>query len=435
MAAWSTIIEQIEPSDVASMSVLSIGKAAPTMLRAAHARAIEVSRAWPGPEHVFIAGPEALMTSDIRGLSAHGFAVDHPLPTPRNLATASACEAWLVSRPHEHTLIVLLSGGVSAHLCAPMIGITLEDIVQTTRLLQLHGATIHELNTVRKHLERLKGGQMARCCSAKAIRVLAISDVIGDDPAAIASGPFSPDPTTYQQALDVLTKRGVHDRLPSVVRVLNEGVAGIHPETPKTARAIVTSVDYHIVASNRIVVDAVVLAARDAGLDAFHSTHAVEGEAQQIGRAIAMRVEHEALARAHHAEPAWFCWVMGGEWTVDVGEATGAGGPSQELAVTAAMTWLTAQSAAQAATNVTGITGLAGFVEILAYSTDGLDGPTDAAGAMLEGASLDALRRWDLPAVLESHDVYTALEAAGALIRTGPTGTNVNHVAVMVWGM
>ena len=429
-AAW--------PRDVGPISILAIGKAATTMLRAARLAASHAQ--WPAPRDIFLAGPEQLLSEDIRQLAWHSFAVDHPLPTPRNCLAADACEAWLQSRPADHTLIVLLSGGASAQLCAPVAGVTLDDIVTLTNALQRAGATIHELNAVRKHLDRLKGGRMAQRCSAYAIVVLAISDVIGDNPATISSGPFSPDPSTNQDALDVLAKHNLLHASPGATRLLRDSAAGgpegAGTETPKTDADLSLPVVYRIITSNARVVEAVTAAAANLGIDAFHPTHAVEGQATEVAHDLVGRCLAEAVRRATDQLAKPFCWVLGGEWTVDVGDAPGKGGPSQELALAAALGWIVSQESVNAMmAKMLKAQPITGQFEVLSYSTDGIDGPTDAAGAMIDAAALEGLRarRDSAMRALEAHDSYPVLAQLGAHIKTGPTGTNLNHVVAMLW--
>jgi glycerate-2-kinase len=439
-AAW--------PRDVGPLSILAIGKAAPAMLRAA--RAAAGSARWPGARDIFVAGTEQLLTEDVRQIAGHVFAVDHPLPTPRNVAAADACEAWLQSRPADHTLVVLLSGGASAQLCAPVAGVQLEDITTLTSALQRAGATIHELNAVRKHLDRLKGGGMARCCAARDIVVLAMSDVIGDNPATIASGPFSPDPTTHQDALDVLARFDLLHESPGATRVLRDAIIARGPQTPKTAAELGRNVDYRVIAGNAGVLRAVAKSAREQGLDVLGLTgpraSTREGEARSVAIDAADLVWREADARLDSARVASgvrpFVFLLGGEWTVNVGDAAGKGGPSQELALTAmhcfAMQAMAHDSLAKLQRSLGEGPAMhpgEGEFAVLAYSTDGIDGPTDAAGAIVYPQTLEALSRAgvNVGAALKAHDTFGPLRLAGAHIKTGPTGTNLNHIVVMLW--
>lgn len=440
VAAW--------PRDVGPISILALGKAAPTMLRAAHAAASPAQ--WPSPRDIFLAGPEQLLTEDIRQLAGHAFAVDHPLPTPRNCLAADACEAWLASRSADHTLVVLLSGGVSAQLCAPVAGVTLDDISILTSALQRAGATIHELNAVRKHLDRLKGGRMAQRCSASAIVVLAISDVIGDNPATIASGPFSPDPSTNQDALDVLAKHHLLHASPAAKRVIRDWVLAGDAETPKTHAELGKPVDYRVIAGNAGVLRAMAAAAGARGLDVLgligQRPSTREGEARLVAIDAVDLLWREAQARLDRATRASFArpfvFLVGGEWTVNVGDAAGKGGPSQELALTA-IHFFNTQAMAHAQLNAlqqqlgdppAPHPGEGDFA-VLAYSTDGIDGPTDAAGAIVDRATLDALSHAgvNVPAALKAHNTFEPLSLAHAHIKTGPTGTNLNHVVAMLW--
>lgn len=341
---------------------------------------------------------------------------DHPLPTHRNLEAARRVAAFVLSVPATDLLLALISGGGSAHLTLPAGDLTLIDLRSVTGDLQRAGATIDELNTVRKHCEQLKGGRLALMRQSHAshsparTHVLVVSDVIGDRPDVISSGPFSPDPTTYADALAILDRHHLVQAAPAVVAHLRRGIGGHLAETPKPGDASFGGVNYRIISSNA----SVVRACRD-HLSVWCDIHAcreqVVGEASQIGAQLAIQVR-EASAGAG-GRPVAF--ILGGEWTVTAGATPGAGGPSQELALAAAIEIAGTPNAA-----------------VLAYSTDGIDGPTSAAGALVEGCTSELLRSAgkDPLRSLQSHDSHTALQAANALITTGPTGTNVNHLAI-----
>lgn len=335
---------------------------------------------------------------------------DHPLPTERNLAAAREVAAFVRSVPAEHKLLVLISGGGSAHLALPAEGITLADLRRITSTLQKAGATIDELNAVRKHCEQLKGGRLAQMCGAAGVVVLIVSDVIGDHRDVISSGPFAPDRSTFNDATDVLAARGAAGVANSIDANLKRGALGQIPETPKPGDAAFSRVSDAIIAGNaRLVAGVRSRLARVC--DAIVVRSGVVGEASELGEELVGVLK--TLAREHPGGRVGV--VFGGEWTVSVGGATGLGGPSQEMALAAANELRKLPEAS-----------------VLCYSTDGIDGPTDAAGALVTGSTCQRAEAagHDVAEALCAHDSHRVLEEAGALVRTGPTGTNVNHVAV-----
>lgn len=353
--------------------------------------------------------PEQSVDLDLPSAGVSLYPCDHPYPTPRNVVAAEAIREFVTGVGPEETLIVLLSGGGSAYTSLPEDGISITELAEATRLLQLAGATIGELNTVRKHVEQLKGGRLAALCAGR-VEAYILSDVMGDPLDVIASGPTAPDPSTFGQALGVLQSKGLSSRLPGVAARLQRGARAEVPETPKPGDGCFWRVDNRVIASNRIVVEAVRDALIGRGFHLAGIEHGVEGDAAEVGRTLASRLADPRMP------PRPWCWVCGGETTVAVGDATGSGGPSQELALAAA--YVLAEHPGGA---------------LLALSTDGRDGPTDAAGAIVDAYTWGAISRSGIdPALaLRSHDSHGALDAAGALLRVPPTGTNLNHVAVL----
>lgn len=338
----------------------------------------------------------------------------HPLPDRAGQRGAEALEALVRSLTPEEGLLALLSGGASALLPLPAPGISLPALQATTDLLLRAGAPIQDLNMVRKHLSRLKGGQLARLSRAP-ITALLLSDVVGDSLEVIASGPTAPDPTTYAEAWQVLARYGLLARVPRSVRAyLRAGMAGRRPETPKPGDACFARVQNHIVASNRQAAQAAVEEAARLGYRAALLTTALEGEAREAAQAIAAMARSVRLYGDPLPPPA--CLVWGGETTVTV-RGGGRGGRNQELALAASV-------------------ALAGLpdVALMALATDGSDGPTDAAGAWVDGDTAARARALGLdPQVaLAENDSYPFLDAVGALLRTGPTGTNVNDLVVLL---
>lgn len=339
---------------------------------------------------------------------------DHPWPTDRNIEAASRVAELAREVTPDQRVVLLISGGGSAHLTLPAGDVTLDDLRAITKALQRAGAPIQELNAVRKHIEQLKGGRLAALLAASDIRAFILSDVIGDRLDAIASGPVAPDPTTYGDALEVLSRYGIASVALRVTKHLERGAAGVVNETLKPGDPRLARVMSTIIASNSTAVTAAAEHAERLGFHVVNVEMGVEGDAADAGRRLASLLR--TLVR-ESSRPA--CVVFGGEPTVRVidsgADAPAVGGPSQELALAAAVDLEGEPRAA-----------------LLAFSTDGIDGPTDAAGAIVTGLTVahDPAAGLDAAAFLARHDSYTLLDRVGALTRTGPTGTNVNHIAV-----
>lgn len=371
------------------------------------------------------AQPEFANVADLPMFEIHP--CDHPFPTARNVAASESLVAWLEQLGPDDTLILLLSGGGSAHLCLPAGDLSLQHLVDATRLLQERGATIAELNAVRKHCERLKGGRLALAARCRRIEAFILSDVIGDDLSVISSGPVSPDPSTFADALDVLDRMKLRAALPRIVQHLSAGQAkssgdaGSIIETPKPGDERLEHVRTQIIASNRLVLSALQGWAGLRGFRVMGCQPNMIGEAADIGRKLAGQCRLLGADRSK----APMMWMIGGEPTVTVqGETshaaqatseTGIGGPSQELALSAAA-------------HIANLPNVA----VVTISTDGRDGPTNAAGGFVTGHTWDAIRRagCDAGDALRRHDSHTALAASRSLVVTGPTGTNLNHIAV-----
>jgi glycerate-2-kinase len=334
----------------------------------------------------------------------------HPIPDARSVAAAESALARAAALPAEAALLVLISGGASALWTAPAPGVSLEHKQAVTDLLLRSGVEIEALNAVRKHLSRIKGGQLARAVGERRILTLLVSDVRGDRIDTIGSGPTAPDPTTYGDALGVLRDAGVLEEVPAAVCTrLEAGLAGRLPETPKPGDACVRSVEHRVVASLAQALCAAEGAARERGLRVESLGEALHGEARVCARDLSARAR-----QARHAGPVLL--VAGGEPVVHV-RGAGRGGRAQEMALAFAL----------ALEGEGGVTGL--FA-----ATDGTDGPTDAAGAIVDGDTPRCARREgiDPQASLERNDAYPLLEATGALLRTGPTGTNVTDLALIL---
>ena len=338
----------------------------------------------------------------------------HPMPTAESeRAGRRALEVAAALEPDE-SLLVLLSGGASALMAVPAAGLTLADKQATTRHLLRAGADIHELNTVRKHLSASKGGWLAAAAPG-ACRTFAISDVVGDDPSVIGSGPTVPDASTFRDAFDILQRfaGGAADAYPrDVLERMARGVRGEVPDTPKPNDARLSRAVMSVIGGRRHAMDGAVAAAASRGYHVIRIDDAVVGEA----RSSAVSHLRAALARAADVgRPA--CIVSSGETTVRV-TGDGIGGRNQEFALACA-----------------GALAALGAPAMLAsIGTDGIDGPTDAAGALVDATTLDRARgaRLDPAAFLDRNDTYHFFEALSDLIHTGPTGTNVGDLQVFL---
>lgn len=332
----------------------------------------------------------------------------HPVPDARGVAASRELLAVAGAAGARDLLIFLVSGGGSALTPAPAPPVTLDEKQAMTRALLAAGATIGELNAVRKHLSLLKGGQLARAAAPARVLTLALSDVIGDPLDVIASGPTAPDATTFADALDVLQRRAVMEAAPaSIVARLKAGARGEIAETPKAGDPAFARVTNLVIGNNALVVDAAVARARALGYAPTLLTRTLEGEAREAARLL--------VARAR-ALPGRACLVAGGETTVTV-RGRGRGGRCQEFALAAARE-------------------IAGSddVVILAAGTDGTDGPTDAAGGLVDGSTITRISAvgGDAARALDDNDAYSALRLAGDLIFTGPTNTNLLDVYLVL---
>lgn len=313
--------------------------------------------------------------------------------------------------------LCLLSGGGSALLPAPADGIALEDKQAVTKLLHACGATIRDMNAVRKHLSAIKGGRLAQAFRGRALVSLVISDVVGDPLDVIASGPTAPDPTTFDDAWHVLERFGLLDRVPEAVRRhLLAGRAGRIAETPKEAPP---NVENRIIGNNALALAAAEAEARRLGFGVLNLGSYVEGETREAAIAFAGIVR--SIREKSIPASAPLCVLSGGETTVTLGDSHGKGGRNQEF-VLAMLDKLGAEGMRR--------------VAIVSGGTDGEDGPTDAAGAIADESTWASAHRQGLtPAsFLTRHDAYSFFDPIGSLLRTGPTQTNVMDVRVMLIG-
>lgn len=390
-----------------------------------------MTRRWRSPTLVVGAGKAAarmaagcervLGAENLRGevVVADGCALDlqtitvteagHPLPDGRGAAAARRL-IDLVKAPQADAILGLFSGGASSLLVCPRPPISLDDKVRTTRLLLDCGADINELNTVRKHLSLVKGGGLLRHAAAP-VTTLIISDVVGDDPGTIASGPTSPDPTRFADAWAVLQRYHLTRRVPrTVARLLRDGVGGRLPETVKPDSPEAARCCNLVIGSNRTALHGAADMAREMGCRVHIETDPLVGDTADTARHFAARIR--TLAGEHRARQP-LCILAGGETTVRV-HGRGRGGRNMEFALALA--------------DVIAGTQLA----VLSAGTDGVDGPTTAAGAFVDGTTREraAQRRLNPALALADNDSHTFFAQLGDLFECGPTGTNVMDIKI-----
>jgi glycerate 2-kinase len=340
----------------------------------------------------------------------------HPVPTPASMAAGQRALALAAITSAEEQLVVLLSGGASALMAVPRAGLDLQDKVAATRALLAAGLDIHAVNCVRKHLSAIKGGQLAAATPASVL-TLAISDVVGpveDDPSVIGSGPTVPDPTTWGEALKWADHAARHVAFPVAARrALERGARGGLEETPKPGDARLARSRWEVIGSRRDAMAGGRQAAEALGYEVTLLAEPIVGDARAAGGAHLERLQMAARAR-----PA--CVISSGETTVMV-KGEGRGGRNQEFALAA-------------------VEALAAFpypVGLASLGTDGIDGPTDAAGAIVDSTTLQRAGAAGLGSpgqYLDDNNAYAFFEPLGDLIRTGPTETNVGDLQVVLLG-
>jgi glycerate-2-kinase len=344
----------------------------------------------------------------------------HPLPDESGVRATAELRDLLKGMDEKTLVLCLLSGGASSLLVAPAAGLSLSDKRETTKTLLDAGATIDELNTVRKHRSAVKGGRLAEAAYPATIITAVLSDVIGDRLDVIASGPTVPDSTTFRDALNVVHGHALEDKItPAVFSLLHLGVAGVVPDTPKSGEVFFQKTRSIIVGSIRQSLDAARNRATELGFETTVITAELQGEAREAARLLASKALEVRAALRPGDKPR--CLLAGGETTVTV-RGKGTGGRNQELALAFAL-------------EIAGTEGIA----MLSAGTDGTDGPTDAAGALVDGGTINkALKQGlDPKAFLENNDSYTFFREydAGtgeqAHLKTGPTGTNVMDLQIV----
>ena len=335
----------------------------------------------------------------------------HPVPDQSGLDGTREIVRLVEEAGAEDLVLCLISGGGSALLMLPEDPISLTEYQQLTNLMLRSGATINQVNTIRKHIERVKGGRLAQLAAPATIATLILSDVVGNPLDFIASGPTVPDTTTYDDALDVLKEFALLDQVPASVRErLERGAQGSLPDTPKPGEPLFETVSTLVIGSNDIAAEAALAEARAIGFDSLLLTTYLEGEARDTGKLAAALAKEMVNRQGPVAPPG--CLILGGETTVTV-RGEGKGGRNQEIALAAGI-------------------ALAGVERALvaALATDGSDGPTEAAGGFADGLSLERARSVGLNArdALNRNDSNSHLAALDDLIVTGPTNTNVNDL-------
>jgi hydroxypyruvate reductase len=397
------------------------------VVRALHeARAVDVIAAGKAAAPMLAAGAAAMPTSVRHLIGAGGGPVDslpsgarwhttsHPVPDERSVAAAVDVIALARAAHNGDLLVVLLSGGASSFVALPAAGLTLSDKQHTSKRLLELGAEIHELNTVRKHLSSIKGGWLA-AAHAGSVITLALSDVVGDDLSSIGSGPTVADSTTFREALAVLEGHGGRNAFPAaVVDRLVRGAAGGIAETPKPGDRRLAKSTASVIGGGRTAVEGARRAASSLGYRVHVIDRPVVGEARHA----AWELVHTAsqIVRANVGGP--LCVLSSGETTVRT-SGSGKGGRNQECTLAMAR----------------GLDTIAESVVAASVGTDGIDGPTDAAGAIVDSTTLARAEASDIgppERYLEEHNSYIFFDELGDLIRTGPTGTNVGDVQVIL---
>lgn len=339
----------------------------------------------------------------------------HPIPDEAGLKGTREILGMAHRCTDKDLMICVLSGGGSALLTAPIDAVTFAGKQATTRLLLECGAAINEINALRKHLSRVKGGGLARAAYPATLIALILSDVVDDPLDVIASGPTAPDQSTFQDCLAVVRKYDLIERLPAeVARVLEEGGHGNLPETPKSEDVVFSRVQNLIVGNNQAALMAAANAARAAGYHPLILSSRMEGEAREVAKVLCAVAKEIKRSGVPVSPPA--CLLAGGETTVTV-RGDGKGGRNQELALAAGIA----------------LQGWEG-ISLLSAGTDGSDGPTDAAGAFADGSSCRHARQMGLNPLeyLARNDSYNFFAALGTLFTTGPTRTNVMDLICML---
>jgi len=375
--------------------------------------ALAVERHWPADKKLFGIAltryGHALTLERIRWVEA-----GHPVPDEAGEQAAREMLGAARAIKSVDLLLTLVSGGGSALLSLPVEGVSIADLRAVTRDLLRCGATIQEINTVRKHLSQIQGGRLAAACKAPVVTLI-VSDVTGDDPTHIASGPCAPDPTTYQDAVDVLNRFDVKPPQ-AVLKHLISGLRGEREETPKPGSPVFANVENRVIATARSSLEAAARLFRDNGIEPVILSDSITGEAKEVARVMAAIAREIRLHGAPFKPPV--ALLSGGECTVTVRRTAGRGGRCGEFLLALGVE----------------LAGVAG-VHAIAADTDGIDGSENNAGALLAPDSLARALAQELDSrkYLAANDSYGIFSALGDLVVTGPTRTNVNdYRAILV---
>ncbi len=340
----------------------------------------------------------------------------HPIPDEKGIRATRESISLLKKADKDTLILCLISGGGSALFVSPYNGITLDKKQRITELLLKAGADITELNAVRKHISKVKGGRLAEIAYPATIITLILSDVMGDKLDVIASGPTAPDTTTFSDALDVISKFKLVEKIPErVIDILIKGKQGLIPETPKEDNHIFKNIKNIVIGNNLQALNAAKEKAQSLGVKAEIISSNISGEARDAGKWLAEKAIESKGTKAQRHKGAR-CLISGGETTVTV-RGNGKGGRNTELAL----------SFAGAIEGVEGIT-------MLSAGTDGTDGPTDAAGAIVDGRTIAKAKSLGLDpeSYLNNNDSYNFFKETDSLLITGPTGTNVMDVQIIL---
>ncbi len=372
-------------------------------------------------------GVEAVLGTRITGgmvIVPRGTAIDlrvaevrfgaHPIPDQSGVQATEELITIARNARGDDLIIMLLSGGGSALLPAPSDEISLKDIRLLTGTLLKCGASIGELNMIRKHLSRVKGGGLARLASPVRVITLILSDVVDDDSAVVASGPPAPDPPTFRDCLEILDRYGIREWVPSRIRErLERGRGGMIPETPDDSDPVFQKVRNVVIGNNRIALMGAAEKARELGYKPVIISDRVAGDTRRVSE-LHCALTTAVMRSSQPKKP--ICLLSGGETTIAI-KGSGRGGRNTEFVLASARE----------------ITGWQG-ITILSGDTDGIDGSSPAAGAICDGATLARGERLSLSPedYLERNDSYTYFQALGDLLMTGPTGTNVMDLRVIL---
>ncbi|MCP4164261.1 MAG: glycerate kinase [Chloroflexi bacterium] len=396
-------------NDYRSIYVVGFGKAATPMASAVRvllgnrlSGGVLATKYGHGPTH-----PDDLQPIDL-------LQAGHPVPDEAGLDAARQIVDVLRKAGAQDLIFCLVSGGGSALLTLPAEGISLADLQATTQALLGCGATIHEINAVRKHLSQVKGGQLARLAAPATLVSLLVSDVVGSSLDVIASGPTVPDGSTWADAWAVINSYDIEEVLPEAVRSrLQAGLNGMLEDTPKAGDSVFARCQTVIIADNAIAAGAAAEKATESGFNAAVLSTFVEGEAKEVAK-IAVALGREVIAHGRPL-PAPACLIFGGETTVTI-RGGGKGGRNQELALAASL-FLNPLPERER-------------LVLVSLASDGTDGPTDSAGGIADGRTVERGQRLGLSAAdhLANNDSYPYLQEVGDLLLTGPTRTNVNDL-------